>query len=212
MTTANKADATNPAIAFLFHAGPQWRGVADPRRWLSIATHSLACAIIVLTGVVCLFLARGLSPHVVPLSIQYTGRIGSVNNEGPFPPGARFLVTNNSASALRVKLSSIEVRTGTGWTFHSALTIPLFTLPAHVGTYANIEPPVWPPGPWRIRGTAARELTGTGRAWAAVRGLARHLNSPSTPTRNPFARNPFAKTTHYYRGGYDVPSQEVPNP
>jgi hypothetical protein len=30
----NKTDAANPAIASLLHAGPQWRGVADPRRWL----------------------------------------------------------------------------------------------------------------------------------------------------------------------------------
>jgi len=28
----NKPDATNPAIASLFHAGSQRRGVADPRR------------------------------------------------------------------------------------------------------------------------------------------------------------------------------------
>ena len=29
----NKARAANPAMASLFHAGRQWRGVADARRW-----------------------------------------------------------------------------------------------------------------------------------------------------------------------------------
>jgi hypothetical protein len=32
----NKPDAANPAIAFVFHAGCQWRGVADPGRWQAI--------------------------------------------------------------------------------------------------------------------------------------------------------------------------------
>jgi len=30
----NKSDAANPAIALLFSAGGQWRGVADPARYL----------------------------------------------------------------------------------------------------------------------------------------------------------------------------------
>ena len=32
----NKPDAANPAIAFVFHAECQWRGVADPGRWQAI--------------------------------------------------------------------------------------------------------------------------------------------------------------------------------
>jgi hypothetical protein len=36
----NKARAANPAMTFPFHAGRQWRGVADERR--SAATNLLA--------------------------------------------------------------------------------------------------------------------------------------------------------------------------
>ena len=32
MNRHNKLDAANPAIASQFHAGRQWRGVADPDR------------------------------------------------------------------------------------------------------------------------------------------------------------------------------------
>ena len=158
-----------------------------------------------LAGIVCLFLAQGLRPHAAPIAIQFCARIGSLDKDGPFPPGVRFLVTNNSPGTLWVRLSSIEVRTSSGWTFHSALTIPAFTLPAHAGTYANIEPAVWPPGPWRINGIAAEELTGAGRAWAAARVLARR-----TVSRGTLTADPFSKALHYYGGGYEVPSQEVP--
>ena len=39
----NKPDPANPAIASLFHAGHQWRGVADPGRWaaLTLRMHSV---------------------------------------------------------------------------------------------------------------------------------------------------------------------------
>jgi hypothetical protein len=29
----NKAHSANPAVSLLFHAGCQWRGVAEVRRW-----------------------------------------------------------------------------------------------------------------------------------------------------------------------------------
>jgi hypothetical protein len=32
MNGPNKPDAANPAMALWFHAGRQWRGVADPER------------------------------------------------------------------------------------------------------------------------------------------------------------------------------------
>ena len=36
--TPNKPDASNPAIASRFHAEYQWRGVADPGRWVGAAS------------------------------------------------------------------------------------------------------------------------------------------------------------------------------
>jgi hypothetical protein len=36
----NKARAANPATTSLFHAGSQWRGVADARRWAAVYDHA----------------------------------------------------------------------------------------------------------------------------------------------------------------------------
>ena len=38
-TWPNKPDAANPAVASRFHAGPHWRGVADPGRWAKQQGH-----------------------------------------------------------------------------------------------------------------------------------------------------------------------------
>ena len=129
-------------------------------------------AIVILAGVVYLILLPGLGHQSVPLTIQFASKIGSWNGDGPFPPGARFLVTNNTSKTLVVTLERIEARSAYMWAVHSVLSSPPFTLAPHAGVYANIEPGKWPPGSWHITASAADELTGVNRARTAIRRLA----------------------------------------
>jgi hypothetical protein len=163
-------------------------------------------ASILLGIVVCLVFQRAFSRQAAPIAIQYTTRTGSRNDDGPFAPGAKFLVTNNTPKTLTVMLDKIEVRIGSVWAVHSFLSKRLFTLAPHAGFYANIEPDQWPPGPWRIRASAAGELSGASRGWAAITTIASHwVRGRSCPG------NPVSKYAHYYGRDYEVPSQEVPN-
>jgi hypothetical protein len=105
-----------------------------------------------------------------------------------------------------VTLDNIEVRTGSVWAVHAALSKEPFTLGSHAGVYANIEPEKLPPGPWRIRASAADELRGASRACAAISTVANcWVQGRSCPG------NPFSKYAHYYGRPYEIPSQEVPN-
>jgi hypothetical protein len=162
-------------------------------------------AIVILAGLVCLILLPVLGHQSAPLTIQFASRIGSWNGDGPFPPGARFLLTNNTSKTLVVSLDRIEARTAYKWAVHSALSSSPFTLAPHAGVYANIEPGKWPPGSWRITASAADELTGANRARAAISRLANcWARGRSCP------ENPFSKYAHYYGAGSEIPSQEVP--
>ena len=163
-------------------------------------------ASILLGGFVFFVLLGTFSRHAPPIPIQYAARIGSWNGDGPFPPGARFLVTNTTPGTLMVKLSTIEVRTGSVWTAHSGLAIPPFALTPHTGIYVNIEPEVWPLGPWRIKGSAADKLAGAARVRAGIGMLARHWAHGLNYSGNPLSTN-----NTYYDHDYQILSQEVPN-
>jgi hypothetical protein len=160
----------------------------------------VAAVVAVLAGVVCLFLARSSRPRVVPITIAFTTRIGSLRDDGPFPSGAKFLVTNNTAKSVYVRISTIEVRSNSVWMVQSALNIPAFRLSPHAATFTSIEPTVLPAGPWRINAVTAEELIGPNRALAAIFKLARLHNSG----------NPFSRKNHYYDLGYEIQSEEVP--
>jgi hypothetical protein len=163
-------------------------------------------AFIALTSAFCLVLQRSRSHQAVPIAIHYVCKIGNLNGESPFPPGARFLLTNNTSKTVIVKLSTIETRPGSVWAIHSSLDISAFTLAPHEQIYANIEPAVWPPGPWRLRGSAAEKLGGAESSWAAANVVARHWVAGRTSPGNAFSTN-----NTYYGEGFEITSQEVPN-
>ena len=85
-------------------------------------------AIVILAGIVCFILPGVLGDQVAPLTIQFAARIGGWEDESPFPPGAKFLVKNNTQKTLIVTLDKIEVRTGSVWAVHSVLARRSFTL------------------------------------------------------------------------------------
>jgi hypothetical protein len=163
-------------------------------------------ATILLGTLACLLFQKPFSRPAALITVHYIAKTGSWDNDGPFPPGAKFLISNNTPKTVIVTLDKIEVRTGSVWAVHSALSGPPFTLAPHRGTYATIEPDKRPLGPWRIRASAVSELSGASRAWAAISSLAnRWVRGRSYPG------NPLSNYEHYYGQDCEVPSQEVPN-
>lgn len=170
----------------------------------------------------CLLLSRSRGEEgKPPITFRYV-TTGEFNDHGYLSfGGTTFWATNHTSNNVVVTLRAIEVKAGSNWITQlrtpevlrfrpTGKPVPLLWMEPHDSGYATLKISGQPTGgTWRVRISAAEQLTGLAETSARISRYPQTLRQRVQTGNTNISLNPFATNRFYYGKGIEITSQEI---